>query len=100
MTNALLCEGKHARILKTDAAYLIEKYSKFAGSDDLKKYICLAFCPFSSDEHQQKKQELRDSFGIGTGNELRRRKKNGLLGIRLPAKQHIFRAVQAPQQRT
>ena len=69
MTDAVLCEGKRARILKTDAEYLVDKYSEFASSDNLKKYICLAFRSFSIEENPQKKQELRDKFGIGTENE-------------------------------
>ncbi len=69
MTDAVLCEGKRAHILKTDAEYIIDKYSEFASSNDLKKYICLAFRSFSIEENQQKKQELRDVFGLGTGNE-------------------------------
>ncbi len=69
MTDAMICESQRVGIHPEDAEYLIEKYSNFATSEDLEKYICLTFCPFSNDEHRQKKQELKGKFGISTGNE-------------------------------
>lgn len=61
---------KELWILPEDADYLEDKYSGlgFAERGDLDKFIMLAFSGISGGRIDDRKQELRTKFGIGTGN--------------------------------